>query len=308
MLNREIFKQLYPSSPDVVITALADTSPAVLAEFGIADRQNRLHFFLAQIGHESGGQLIEENMNYSAKRMMIVWPGRFPTIASTVGLAGNPQALANKVYGGRMGNRLGTDDGWNYRARGLIQITGRDGYQQTGAAALLPALENQPQLAMDPGSALRLAAGFWKWKGLNAVCDTGDFVKVTKIINGGTTGLQDRFKWLDKVQSLVPWPLGGSQAAIALPAKELSLSITQIKSIQVRLKAMGLYTGSIDGIFGKLSRQALQVYQAENKLPSTGTLTQDVVDHLFEGPQMNQVECLLAHFRPGASSFAGKFL
>jgi putative chitinase len=282
MLSADLLRALYPSAPDAMIDEFAMQSADLLKEFGISAGQNRLHFFLAQIGHESGGKPVEENLNYSAKRMTQVWPKRFPTIASTAGFANNPRALANKVYGGRMGNAANNDDGWNYRGRGLIQITGKDGYQNTGDnsgdANTKLDLVGKPDLATNPKSALRVAASFWKWKRINAACDAGDFVKVTKLINGGTVGLQDRFKWLDKVQGLVPWPLGGP--VVGLQDKDVALGIPQLKGVQIRLKALGLYSGSIDGIFGKKSREGLKTFQSENGLVPTGRLTQDTLAKL----------------------------
>src|SRR5256885_1044045 len=93
----------------------------------------RLAHFLAQILHESGGLTIaEENLDYSARRMTQVWPRRFPTLADAAPYAHNPRTLAAKVYNGRMGNRPGSDDGYSYRGRGLMQTTGRENYARMG--------------------------------------------------------------------------------------------------------------------------------------------------------------------------------
>lgn len=98
---------------------------------------SRLHLaaILAEAYHETGGamQPVTENLSYSAKRLMQVWPGRFPTLASAQPFANNPRKLANRVYGGRLGN-TGGDDGWLYRGRGFAQITGRTNYQKFGIA------------------------------------------------------------------------------------------------------------------------------------------------------------------------------
>jgi putative chitinase len=100
-----------------------------------------------------------------------------------------------------MGNRSGTDDGWNYRGRGLIQITGRDGYARVGAIAGLDLVGN-PSLANEQHNLLLVAASFWTWKGLNKVVDRGlddaALVAATRIINGGTNGLADRRAWFSK--------------------------------------------------------------------------------------------------------------
>jgi len=275
MISEAVLRQLYPSAREGAVEGVVSQAGAVLSQFGISDRQNRLHFFLAQIGHESGGlRIAEENLNYTGPRMMQVWPSRFPTLASTNGLAGNPRALANNVYGGRMGNDA-ADDGWTYRGRGFIQITGKDGYAQVGERAGLDLVGN-PDWAAKPEHALRVACAFWTWKGLNPKCDAGDFVAVTKGINGGKTGLQDRFNWLEKVQDLVAWPLNG--AAPAQP--EVVLGIPRLKAAQLKLRDLGLYDGSIDGIFGTRSRKGLKVYQADNGLPANGKLTQATVELL----------------------------
>jgi putative chitinase len=182
-----------------IIQAIADAAPTVLPKYGITTARRLQHFF-AQIAHESGGFTIrEENLSYTAKRMTEVWPRRFPTIAAAQPYAKNPRALANKTYGGRMGNRPGTDDGYDYRGRGLIQITGRDGYAQVGRIAGID-LVGHPDRANDVGHLLEVAASFWKWKGLNPHADHDDELKITKLINGGTNGLADRRSWLAKAR------------------------------------------------------------------------------------------------------------
>jgi putative chitinase len=105
---------------------------------------------LAEVYHETGGKMqpVEENLNYSAKRLTQVWPGRFPTLSSAQPYANNPQKLANKVYGGRMGN-TGPNDGWLFRGRGLPQITGRDNYRRAG-------IEGNPDKALEMATAVRI--------------------------------------------------------------------------------------------------------------------------------------------------------
>jgi len=209
VMHAQLLRQLFPSAEQAHIDSFARQAPTVLAEFGILQAPNRLHYFLAQIAHESGGlRAREENMNYTAVRINQVWPTRFPTVASAAPFAHNPQALANKVYGGRMGNDQ-PGDGFKYRGRGYIQITGKDGYRQVGSRVGLDLVGN-PHLAMDPEHCLRIACGFWAWKNINPKCDDGDFVGVTKRINGGTVGLADRREWLKRVRQAVAWPLPGT--------------------------------------------------------------------------------------------------
>ena len=200
MLTLPLLKILYPDAPARNRRYFAAQSPDLLKKHVIDGNAGRLQMFLAQIGHESAGLRIQqENLNYSAARLRQVWPGRFRSAAAAAAYAGRPEALANLVYGGRMGNRE-PGDGFRYRGRGYIQLTGREAYREVGRRCGLK-LEDQPDLALDPLHALPIACGFWDWKALNPLCDSGDFVAVTKRINGGTVGLEDRYAWLARVRA-----------------------------------------------------------------------------------------------------------
>lgn len=190
-------KQVMPGCTDAPTWAEA-LNPA-MAQFEI-DSNERIAAFLAQIGHESG-QLtrLSENLNYSAKRLVQVWPGRFPTLEKALPYERNPQKLASYVYAKRLGNGdEASEDGWNFRGRGLIQLTGRGNYRAAAAGINLP-LEDQPELLEQPTAAALSAAWFWKSHGLNELADdqnddndTEDFKTITKRINGGTVGLKER--------------------------------------------------------------------------------------------------------------------
>ena len=181
---------------------------AAMAERDIASPQ-RMAAFLAQIAHESGEMTrIEERLSYSAKRMTQVWPNRFPDEAAAAPFAGNPERLANKVYAGRMGNGdEASGDGFRFRGRGLIQLTGRSNYATAGTALGLD-LVNQPDLLLQPGPAARSAAWFWQSRGLNELADhrpgdddKQDFTRITKLINGGTAGLSERLAYWAKARA-----------------------------------------------------------------------------------------------------------
>lgn len=171
---------------------------------------SRVARFLAQTGYESGQfNLLNENMTYStAARLMAVWPKRFPTTASATPFVNNPQALANAVYANRMGNgNVASGDGWRFHGRGLIQLTGRSNYMACGKALGLDLVTN-PDLLLAPPQAALSAAWFWESRGLNALADdhTGasdleDFTQITRLINGGTVGLQARLALLATVES-----------------------------------------------------------------------------------------------------------
>src|SRR5438874_10983319 len=154
--------------------------------------------FLAQIAHESGElQRLVENLNYTAARLCAVWPNRFATIEAARPYEKNPERLANYVYAKRLGNGDGASgDGWRFRGRGLIQLTGRGNYRSCGLAVMLP-LEAEPQRLETPEAAALAAAQFWQSRGLNHLADDQnddnddeDFVAIPKIIHGGTAGLK----------------------------------------------------------------------------------------------------------------------
>ena len=163
------------------------------------DTRLRLEHFLAQSLHESGGlRLLIENLNYSAKRLTQVWPKRFKTLQAAQHFAHNPRALANNVYANRMGI-VDPNDGWRFIGRGLLQITGRFNYARAGAALGLPLTDN-PTLALAPEHALQVAGFVWFSARCNEPADRDDIEQVTKRINGGTIGLDDRREWLRKVR------------------------------------------------------------------------------------------------------------
>jgi len=165
-------------------------------KFGITTGA-RLADFLAQTGHESANYTRRvENLNYSAKRMMAVWPYRFADARVARQYEGQPQALANKVYGGRMGNTE-PGDGWHFRGRGFLQVTGRDNYREVTrllreAGVLCPDFERDPDALAEPRWAAMSAAALWHSWSLNELADAGDFTKQTIRINGGKNGLDDR--------------------------------------------------------------------------------------------------------------------
>ena len=182
---------------------------SVLDRSGITSSPLRVVHFMAQILHESGGLTIQfENLNYSAERLPKVWPSRFrPKGPLDPGaFAHNPTKLANEVYGGRMGN-VGANDGFVYRGRGLLQLTGRDSYAEA-TAALRQDDPTAPDLVADPDQAiseawcLQIAASEWVAKGCNALADQDSIGKVTRAINGGLIGLADRIEWLKRTKAL----------------------------------------------------------------------------------------------------------
>ena len=152
----------------------------------------RVAMFIAQTAHESGNYVfLEENLHYKAAALMKIWPKRFPAdVANQV--AGNPEAIANIAYSDRMGNgNPASGDGWNFHGRGLIQLTGRTNYEKF-ARYIGKELEETVAYCATPDGAVESACFFWKEENLNEHSDAGDIERVTRIINGGTLGLEDR--------------------------------------------------------------------------------------------------------------------
>jgi len=171
---------------------------ATMQEFGI-DTPKRKAAFIAQIGTESGGfRSVQESLNYSVAGLAIF--GSRLTASQREQLGRKPgepalsvarqEAIANLVYGGRYGNNL-NGDGWKYRGRGLKQVTFKSNYEACGKALGLD-LINEPDLLLETRNAARSAGWFWKANNLNRFADNGDFAGLTKAINGGLNGIEDR--------------------------------------------------------------------------------------------------------------------
>ena len=182
-----------PRAPRAWLEALADEMPRWQI-----DTATEIASFVAQLAHESVELTrLQENLNYSAERLMQVWPKRFPTMELARAYARNPQKLANFVYSGRMGNGPAeSNDGWRYRGRGPIQLTGRNNYRACGEGIGAPLLEH-PDLLLTPTAGIRSACWYWVSRGLDALDDDTDVRAETRAVNGGTHGLLDRQRYFD---------------------------------------------------------------------------------------------------------------
>ncbi len=188
--------------PDSVINQI----PGIQEKFAV-NTPLRLAHFLAQCGHESGGfRITQENLNYSAKGLQGIFKKYFPSEALALDYAKKPQKIANRVYGGRMGNgNEASGDGFKFRGRGFIQLTGRDNYKAFDDAVEDNILENPDLVATK--YPLASAAWFWNKNKLNQLADKGAATEVvtmiTKRVNGGTIGLPDRIKHFNEYYSLL---------------------------------------------------------------------------------------------------------
>ena len=191
-LSLEQLKQLLPKNPyvDHWHKALSQLLP----DYEINTPQ-RIAAFVAQCAHESGGFLfLKENLNYRAESLVRVWPKYFPDLATAKSYEKQPEKIANRAYANRMGNGPEeSGDGWKFAGKGLIQLTGRTNYTWFAASLGISVEEASEYLQTFEGAA-QSACWFWEQNNLNKFADTGDIKGMTKVINGGYLGLEDREK------------------------------------------------------------------------------------------------------------------
>lgn len=158
----------------------------------------RVAHFMAQIEHESGLKPVSENLNYSAKGLSKTFPKYFSTVKLANEYANKPQLIANKVYANRMGNGdEKSGDGWKYRGRGFIQVTGKNNYLVLSKDTRIDFVNN-PDLLLEEPNAIISALWYWKKNKLNELADNNNLEAITKAINGGYNGLEDRARLLKK--------------------------------------------------------------------------------------------------------------
>lgn len=215
MLTTAALRAIMPALPVDRAALFLPHLGAALAEFSI-DTPARAAAFLAQAAHESSelARLVE-NLNYSSVALRRTWPTRFKDAPTAAKYGRKPEAIANKVYGGRLGNGPeSSGDGWRYRGRGIFQLTGRENYRKAGSALDLP-LEAEPDMvASDPAVACRTAGWYWRSRGLNMPVDAGEavadpdgpeqaMVAVTRAINGGLIGLEERLAYWKRARQVL---------------------------------------------------------------------------------------------------------
>jgi putative chitinase len=249
----------------------------------------RIAGFVSQTAHESGDyRLLEENLNYKEETLLRVFPRYFgPGKANPAEYARNPQKLANYVYmdknrsaAGALGNIL-ENDGFAMRGKGLKQVTGRANHAAFGKTVGMTAEEAAEYLLTKKG-ALESALWFWGSRNLNAVADTGDVVKLTKIINGGDIGLADRQARYAKAMAVLggkvdaPAPTSASTAAPAASATlRVGSKVEDVKRVQ---KALGI---AADGDFGPGTERAVKAWQAANGLTADGIVGPKTLEKLI---------------------------
>ena len=195
-----VLTKLFPTTKSSLLSDVLPALQKTAATYEI-NTVGRGAAFLAQVGHESGGfNFREENLNYSQQGLLKVFPKYFPSSGLAAQYAHNKQAIANRVYANRMGNGSEqSGDGFKFRGKGYIQITGRYNTMKFADAMKMDEAEVIAYLLTVEGAAVS-AGWFWTTGGLNALADRGDILTITKRINGGTNGLAERTALFNKAQ------------------------------------------------------------------------------------------------------------
>lgn len=272
MLTLEITHAMWPHGNNRVpglVEGIVAAAPAVFAKYGLNSDLVIAHA-MAQFSHECGaGNEMEENIKYTAERACQVWPSRFSSAADCYAKLGTSAAdpdfcikLIDNVYGGRNGNRPGTHDGSVFIGRGLSQVTGRGNYEALGAKVGLD-LVNHPELVNGPANALECGVADFVLCGCLPFAQADDVSGVTKHLNGGFAGLDERTLWLAR------W-----KTALGSPNPALHSTTW----LQVSLNKLGADPLLVpDGSYGPLTAAAVKEFQESNRLEADGKVNPETL-------------------------------
>ena len=272
MLTSTQFSKLFPNckDPDGWVDAMNEVFP----KYEI-NTNRRIAAFIAQCGHESGGwRVFSENLNYSAKALDAVFGKYFKRAGRDANeYARQPEKIANVVYANRMDNGdTDSGDGWRYRGRGPIQLTGKHNYSKFSADMGVDAIDNPDMVSEDKEVALMSAIWYWNSNNLNRYADSADIKMLTKRINGGYIGLEDRIHhWEEALHAL-----GDDATLIESADEDDSFDLDEIgvlrkgakgEGVKIMQEALGI---GADGDFGPGTERALKEWQKSNGLVADG--------------------------------------
>tara|TARA_Y100000052_G_scaffold21389_1_gene21532 strand:+ start:6609 stop:8021 length:1413 start_codon:yes stop_codon:yes gene_type:complete len=264
-------------------------SDAVLKENGI-NTALRLAHFLGQGLIETGFlRYAEENLNYSAEALGRVWPSHFPTAAIQQEYARKPEKIANRAYADRMGNGdEASGDGWKYRGRGFIQLTGRNNYERYAEASGVDIVDNPDLLSQDLQASIAVAAAFFRVNNLLQYADENNASAVSRGVNRGNPlsskaahGEDDRILWTKEALTLFQNP-----DEVKPPREGGVLEVGDrgvlVEEYQGLLVGLDYATGGVDGIYGTGTKRMVVAFQQEHDLPTTGKIDQATADAIDE--------------------------
>jgi putative chitinase len=259
--------------------ARADLVAAIIAQWPTAtaagiNTPDRIHHFIAQMATETGGfRSIDENLRYSAKRLLEIFPKRV-TPAEAQLLAFKEVEIANHVYNNRFNNKPPMD-GWNYRGSGLIQLTGRSNFADRGRELKMP-LEEKPDLARTSPTAFNAAVAYWSARKINGAADDDDMIVVRKLVNGGRNGLKEANIWLARARQHIP--VAGPRSKSAGDPKS-----DELAAMQDQLAELGFLPDKAKAAQdGSQVDDALKKFQESRGIPPTGLYDDDTLYELTD--------------------------
>ena len=310
LFSADDIRRVSPRADPALVQALVDNQSVLLS--ADIDTRLRVAYFLTQVMTETGGlRRLDENLNYSAKRLTQVFSNRVITPDRAAALAGRPQEIANWVYRNRLGNGgPESGDGWSYRGSGYIQLTGRTNFRMRGEEIGLP-LEEQPDLAREPAEGLRAATAYWKSRLINDAADLNDRRGVRRLVNGPRMeGLDQSTLWFNSIWTGIfrdrkPFSgeAGGLEAAELAPSADADEALERIL-IGVGMAESGSFEVGGDRVAAV--SQALTDFQESRGLAPTGTLDEDTFYALTDPSEWRTLENAdLAALPPEGESDAG---
>lgn len=272
MLTIELMKRMWPAGDSKfpgLRQAIVDAAPAVFGRYGI-DSPLLVAHLMAQLSEECGaGTEVVESLCYTTpERIRKVWPSRFPTVASAIPYLRSERKLADKVYNGRMGNAVGSDDGYNFRGRGPSQTTGREGYERLGRLLGVD-LIGDPDWILRKENFLLAGVADYVACGCLPFARRDDIEGETHHLNGGLTNLAERKRWLARWKAALEVE-AGAPAAAADGVLRYGASGYEVEALQRRLVELGYSVGRVDSQFGRATRTAVRAFQDDRALACSG--------------------------------------